>query len=195
MIYLVRHGQTEFNAQGRFQGQVDSPLTARGKDQARQIGGMLRRLIEPDHAIVFASPLGRTKQTAHILAEAAGIRQEIVFDPGLMEIGMGCWEGLTNSEIEANWPDARSGFSRNEWYFHSPDGERYEAFSDRLEGALHRVTSHSCTSRIIVSHGVASRVLRGLYANLPRDEALSLETPQDAMFQLTEGQINRIACD
>ena len=86
MIYLARHGETEFNVIRRLQGQCDSPLTSRGRDQARRMGLTLGGLIDPAEAMVFSSPLGRARQTAEIIAAAAAISSDIVFDADLMEI-------------------------------------------------------------------------------------------------------------
>ncbi|MBZ5759928.1 MULTISPECIES: histidine phosphatase family protein [Rhizobium] len=194
MIYLVRHGQTEFNAAGRWQGQVDSGLTTLGRQQAERVGATLRGLIDPDSTAIFSSPLGRAADTAAIIAGAAGFGDEIVFDPRLMEIGMGCWDGLTTYEIEMEWPGALDGLSRFEWFFHSPDGEGFAGFAERLLEALAEVKRHPAANKIIVSHGVAGRVIRGIYADLEQADALGLDVPQDAIFALDGGIVTRIDC-
>ncbi len=112
VIYLVRHGQTVFNAAARWQGQVDSPLTALGLRQAAAAGETLRGIIADNDIAVFCSPLGRAHDTAKIIAEKIGYQNEMQLDPRLMEIGMGSWEGLTDYEIEQEWPNARDGLAR-----------------------------------------------------------------------------------
>jgi len=194
MIYLVRHGQTEFNAAGRWQGQVDSPLTALGRQQAARVGLTLRGLTDPTDLAIFSSPLGRARDTALLIAAAIEAVDEIHVDPRLMEIGMGAWDGLTTYEIDMEWPNARDGLDRFEWFFHSPDGETHEVFADRLTQALADIARHPATSKIIVSHGVAGRVIRGLFARLDQKSALSLDVPQDAIFRLANGEITRIDC-
>lgn len=196
MIYLVRHGQTEFNAAGRWQGQVDSPLTSLGICQAAAVGGTLRGVINSDDVALFSSPLGRAYDTAKIIAEKLGIPNEIQLDPRLMEIGMGSWDGLTDYEIEQEWPNARDGLERHEWFFHSPDGETFEDMSARVQEALTTVKEHNAQIKIIVSHGVTGRIIRSIYANIPKDKALKLDVPQDAIFRLSgSGSIERIACN
>ncbi len=192
MIYLVRHGQTVFNAEGRFQGQSDSPLTALGEAQAHQVGLALSRLVDLDAALV-ASPLGRTQQTARIIAQAIGHKGPLVLDPRLAEVTMGCWDGMTGEDIDAVYPGARDGLSRMEWWFHSPDGETYPAFSTRLAAWLAEADAGP-KPLIAVSHGGVSRVLRGLYLNLPKEKALWLDVPQDAIFKLSGGRIEQIDC-
>lgn len=193
MIYLVRHGQTMFNAAGRWQGQLDSALTELGKEQAARMGATLRDLVDPTDVTLFSSPLGRARDTAEIIAAALGMKGCITLDPRLMEIGMGSWDGLTDYEIEQEWPNARDGIDRHEWFVHSPDGENYGQVADRLGLALRDIIAVETGSKIIISHGVAGRVLRGLYAGLDKAAALRLEVPQDALFRQTGGKVERIA--
>ncbi len=193
MIYLIRHGQTEFNHAQRFQGACDSPLTELGRAQARAFGRRLAGLVAPDVAIV-ASPLGRARATAEIVRETAGLTGEIALEPRLAEISMGSWDGLTGPQIEALDP----GFSLErpplDWYMRSPDGETYAAFAGRLGDWLaeHRERSGSL---VVVSHGVVSRVLRGLHLGLDKDEGLAQSTPQDCFFRLDDGVVERIDCE
>jgi len=193
MIYLVRHGQTQYNVERRIQGHGDSPLTALGREQARRMGLTLGRLIDGGDATIFASPLGRTQDTARILAEAAGIDTPIVNDDDLKEVGLGSWEGLTGHQIALRWPDFPSRDAMD-WHFHSPDGEDYDGLRARLARALDRVRAHPAPHRIIVSHGVSGRLLRGIHGNLERRETLSQDIPQDALFVLEEGAIRRVEC-
>jgi probable phosphoglycerate mutase len=195
MIYLVRHGQTEFNAARRYQGSLDSPLTALGVAQARAIGLKLRDLIDPVEAMLFTSPQGRAQETARLIASEAGIATAPVVDEDLAEISLGSWDGLTLAEIDTGWPEAWQKLDRHKWYFDAPGGERYDDFRARLSGALLRVTAHPAASRIIVSHGVASRVLRGLHAGLPCEVALALPVPQGVIWRLDQDTVIAIDCN
>lgn len=185
VIYLCRHGQTEFNTHRRYQGQVDSPLTALGRDQASAMGRRLRSLITTDLRI-FASPLGRARDSASLIAAELGAPQ-ITFDPRLMEIGMGAWDGLDDIEIEAEYPGARDGLSPGEWFFHSPNGEDLTTFATRLSAALADIAADPTPTKIIVSHGVAGRVLRGVHAGLTPAEMLNAPVPQNAFYALRPG--------
>lgn len=194
MIYLVRHGQTVFNAAGRWQGQVDSPLTSLGLRQAAAAGETLRKIIAGNDIALFASPLGRAHDTAKIIAQKLEYEHEITFDPRLMEVGMGAWDGLTDYEIEQEWPNARDGIERHEWFFHSPDGETFEAMSARVKEALTAIENNSAQTKIIISHGVTGRIIRGIHSDLSKEQCLNLEVPQDAVFKLYEdGRIERIS--
>lgn len=190
-LYLVRHGQTEFNLAGRYQGALDSPLTALGVEQAGRMGALLATLVDQDTPVV-SSPLGRARRTAEIIAGTARLSPPAL-DPRLVEVCLGVWDGLTDEDIDFAFPGARDGTSRWDWHFASPDGERYEAMAARLGEWLTEATAAE-TPLVAVSHGVAGRVIRGLYAGLDRDEAPKLDVPQDAVFRLAEGRIERIDC-
>ena len=193
MIYLVRHGRTSFNAEGRFQGGLDSPLTPLGRDQVVQVGQLLKGLIgSPEGWIVQASPLGRTVHTAQIICAEIGAGASFTLDARLAEVRMGEWDGLTDEEIESASPGLRDGTTRYDFFFRAPGGEGYEAFAARLGGWLAEA-ARDPHPRIAISHGVAGRVLRGLYLGLDKVEALRLETPQDAVFRLADGRVERIA--
>jgi probable phosphoglycerate mutase len=193
MIYLVRHGQTEFNPERRRHGHLDSPLTELGHEQARRAGEVLAGLIDPRGGVIFSSPLGRALETARIIADVAAIERSIIVDPDLMEIGMGSAEGMTQAEMENRWPMAEATSVSETMSLQSPDGENLEALAKRLDRALRRVVEHHAVSRIVVSHGVAERVLRVLYLGLNNVEALRLEAPQDALFRLNGGEVTRIS--
>jgi len=186
-IFLVRHGETEWNRARRYQGWSDSPLTARGIAQAQAVGHRLHTLPEAAEADIIASPIGRARHTAEIIASHLGRPGLVRFDERLREISLGAWDGLGRREIRALM-GAR--FVEFEWYFDTPDGERYDGFAGRIAAWLHEIGE---TPVIAVCHGVVTRVLRGLYAELPRAEALRLAVPQDRIFRLAGGTIEEIA--
>jgi broad specificity phosphatase PhoE len=192
MIYLIRHGRTAFNAEGRYQGHCDSPLTPLGLEQAAANGALLKSLIgDPAGWRLEASPLGRAMHTAQIIAEVAGLAPPTP-DDRLREVGMGSWDGLTEEDISLAYPDAAKGATRYDIFFRSPDGEGFEALRARLKSWLDEVLADG-RPRIAVSHGVAGRLLRGLYAGLDREVMLKLPAPQDAVFRLADGRIEQIA--
>lgn len=194
MIYLLRHGQTMFNVERRFQGGLDSPLTALGVAQAHAMGERLRDLIDPAQAALFVSPRRRTLETARIIAEAADIPTTPIIDPDLAEVSLGSWDGRTGAEIDAQTAGQWSVLDRHGWFFETPDGERYDAFETRLSRALARVRRHPAPARIIVSHGVSGRILRGLHAGMARETMLALPVPQGIIYRLDAEAIAEIDC-
>ncbi len=192
VLWLVRHGETEWNAARRLQGQQDSPLTARGRQQALAIADLLGRTLgrqAPGGAPLrlVSSPLGRTRATVAPIAAALDLPVE--YDPRIAEIGLGAWEGMTWDEIEAAFPGSLDGATPHERFFRPPGGERHADLIQRLGGWLSEIEGPT----VAVSHGFAGRVLRGLYGGLDPVAALDLPQPQDGVFCLSEGRIDYLA--
>ncbi len=191
-IYLLRHGETEWNRAGRMQGHLDSPLTARGEAQAQAVGEALSELIDGGDFDMVASPLGRTRATAAIIARALGRDPEaMTTDARLMEMTWGDWDGLTLAEIEARDPGALARRKADHWDYRPPGGgENYAMVARRVGGWLADLGAER--SLVTVAHGGVGRVVRGLYGGLARAEMLALEQPQDAFHLLHDGQVGRI---
>ncbi len=190
-IVLVRHGETEWNRARRHQGRFDSPLTPRGMAQARAVGRLLANLPEARAAPIVAGPQGRARRTAEIIAEELGHIAPLTVDDRLREHSVGAWDGLTYSEIEARSPGIFDGEGSHQWYFHPADSEPYDVLTARLGAWL--AEQNQAARTIVVTHGLVSRVLRGLYAGLPRAAALLLPVPQDRIFRLSAGIVETLA--
>lgn len=190
-ILLVRHGETEWNRERRHQGRFDSPLTRRGAAQARAIGRLLATLPEAVAAPIVASSQGRARRTGEIIREEMGGAGALGIDDRLREHSVGAWDGLTYSEIEARSPGIFDGEGGAEWYFRAPDSESYAAFAGRVGAWLGE--QDEAAPIVVVAHGLVSRMLRGLYAGLPRAAALTLPVPQGRIFRLVSGAIETLA--
>jgi len=186
-IYLIRHGETEWNASGRFQGKLDSPLTAAGVAQAEACA---RRLAEiaPDISALFASPLGRVRHTTSIIT-SFGTYPQPRWDDRLAEVSIGSWDGLTHIDIDAQWPGLLDGATPFDWFFRSPDGESYEAAAARVRDWLESLEGVV----VAVSHGLIGRIIRGVYLDQAKDDALRLPVPQDVIWRLAGGIIDPFA--
>ncbi len=189
-IFLLRHGETEWNAAGRFQGRLDSPLTQRGRDQAAEVGRTLAAVLAGRSTPpLHVSPLGRAQETASIVAcQIPGLHSSRV-EPRLQEVTTGSWDGLTHTDIEAGWPNALDGATEFDWYFRSPDGEDYPAAVGRVRTWLDGLDG----SVIAVSHGLLGRLVRGVWLGLPREEALLLPVPQDVVWHLSASGVRPLA--
>lgn len=190
MILFARHGETEFNVQRRAQGLADSPLTPLGVRQAHAMAGLLADLVarEAGDWRVAVSPLGRAVATATIIGARLGLPFEL--DDRLREHSMGEFDGL---HVDEFLPRFRTDVPPLERSFHTPAGESYEALTGRISDFLAEVSDE--TRLVVVSHGAAGRILRGLYGGLPREAMLSLDIPQDAVFRLHAGQVDRFDCE
>ena len=147
-IILIRHGQTVWNVEGRFQGTTDIPLDAVGLEQAARAARLLAAL-RP--TAIVSSPLQRAAATAQALADATGLT--VTHDPDLIERNGGVWEGLTDHEIRTRYPDEHAS-----WQPHGGEtGEQVaKRFSAALERALERVPDGGLL--VVVSHGAAIRI-------------------------------------
>ncbi len=188
MIYLVRHGQTAFNLERRYQGALDSPLTEAGAAQAARIGSLLGELVSGEGWQVTASPQGRAWRTAEIINQRLALPLER--DERLREISLGDWDGLLIEEVRRRAPPDVTVWERQ---LYAPRGETFEALCERI-GAWLADVEGAGRPVIAVSHGMAGRVVRGLYAGLDRAAMLKLEVPQDAVFRLHKGVVERIDC-
>lgn len=192
MIYLCRHGQTAFNREQRLQGQMESDLTPLGRAQASAMGDLLGDLIARDPPApwrIVASPLRRARDTAGIIGERLGLPVE--FDDRLMELTVGDWEGRLRDVLAREHPEA---FADRQWFFGAPGGETYDQVMARVSDWLAEQATEPERRLIVISHGIAGRLLRGAYASLLRGEVLELDVPQDALYRLYAGQIDRFDC-
>jgi len=154
-LHLVRHGDTLQAAEGYFAGDIDPPLTDRGRAQAEAVGQLGARL---DLAAVYVSPKLRARQTAEPLLRAA--RLEPVVDDGLREIAYGAWEGRKESEIKASDPDAYFAWSQDPALVSPPGGESAFAIAARALPCLVRARQEHPSGHVLfVSHKATIRVI------------------------------------
>jgi broad specificity phosphatase PhoE len=190
-LFLVRHGQTEWNLVPRIQGRSDSPLTALGIGQAKAAGGLLASVLQGRRPTLISSPLGRARRTAEFIADAVGLAPErIVIEPRLREVSWGVWDGCSRDEIEAIQPGGWRRLQR-EWSFAPEGAERYQHAADRLREWLTSLDSPGPV--IAVTHGMACCIVRGLILGLGGDESLALDRPHDALFRARRGGIDRLS--
>jgi len=150
-LLLARHGETDWNREGRWQGWADPPLNATGRAQAHALAGQLRST--PFDA-VYSSDLRRAFETAEILASSHGVA--VVADPGLREIDIGSWSGLTRAEIDERFGGVLI------------DGESREQHRARVLEAIERIArSHTGERILVVTHGGTMRALHDQVSERP----------------------------
>ena len=131
MIHLARHGQTAYNAEGRFQGHLPVPLDETGREQARALA---ERVAGVEISALVCSPLARARETADIVAARIGLRPQE--DPRFAETDTGEWTGRSFAEIEAEDPDGFRRFQVSDPTFRYPGGESFAEQSDRVQAGL-----------------------------------------------------------
>ena len=154
-IFLIRHGATVLTAEDRFAGATDVPLSDEGREQVRHLA---RRLGGQAISAIYASPLGRTLETARILAEPHGI--PVQARDGLREISHGRWEQMTRREVEAQFPDEAAAWDEDPYTFAPQGGESGLAVTARaLPVLIEIVRAHPAANVLVVSHKATIRLL------------------------------------
>ncbi len=162
-VYLVRHGETVWNAARRIQGQSDSPLTDKGEQQAHQVGERAKSL---GITHVIASDLGRTRRTAEIIADACGCT--VTLDARLRELNMGCLEQRPLDGLTAEEESWRKALVDGTEGGRIPGGESMEEMATRMHAALNACLDLPAGSRpLLVSHGMALGCLVSTILGLP----------------------------
>lgn len=157
IFYLIRHGETEWNRSGRWQGHADVPLTEAGRAQADQLAARLHdEAVQLDR--IYSSDLSRALDTARTIAGRFDLPVQLL--PELREINVGSWSGMTRAEILAQYPGALTTV------FHPPDGESREDFIERVGSVLVRLAEqHPDEHLALVTHGGTVRgMIQYLYA-------------------------------
>jgi broad specificity phosphatase PhoE len=161
-ILLARHGETDWNHIGRWQGHADPPLNELGRRQAVELA---ERLSQDGISAIYSSDLWRASETARVVGERLGL--PVVEDAALREIDVGSWSGLTRDEVAERFPD---GFARWQEGEIGHDGETREELTERVVGAVEGVANaHPGETVLVVTHGGAIRALRRHAAGDPGD--------------------------
>lgn len=193
MIYIVRHGQTAWNLQGRKQGRKDSPLTLKGIEQAKDVAATLNNSIEDYSKFkIVVSPQWRCQQFASVICELTGIKfSDCIFEENLREHCFGLWEGKTEEEIEAAFPGflAKRYVPENYWSYIVPMGESYELLYSRVGKVLDKYKEQDI---MFICHEMVSKVIRGHLLGLSPKQILPLKHPQDCIYRIVDGTITNI---
>jgi phosphoserine phosphatase len=180
-LLLVRHGETEWNREGRYQGSVDVPLNATGHHQAAALAAQL--LAEPIAAI-YSSTLQRAYDTAVPIATAHGLR--VVRDPRLNEINQGLWEGLRPAEIVLRWADLHAQWEHEPLAVRLPEGETLDDVRARVLDALDDIVFGWAGHTVcIVAHKVSLSVIKAHALGIPLIEALRVILPNASIDAVT----------
>lgn len=185
-IYFIRHGETDWNAEGRLQGQRDIPLNDLGRVQASECGGILASLgVRVDDLAYRSSPLSRAVETMERVREAAGLHSVgYRSDDRLRELNFGEWEGLTWREAEARDPGIAGRRIADKWHVRPPGGENYVDLAARVEAAIATLDRPS----VIVAHGGVGRALFRLRGGLSSADAAERYIQQGAIYLFEGGR-------
>jgi len=189
-LFFIRHGQTDWNAEGRYQGSRDIPLNDIGRAQADLNGRLLRQLFEregrrPAEFTWHVSPLGRTMETMNRVRAAFATELPVaVPDSRLVEISFGIYEGRLHSELSAGEMAIAGERDASFWDFRPPAGESYEDVARRVLSFAETLGGPA----IIVAHGGILRILRRLIEDFPAERAVNWFPPQDSVVHFIDGK-------
>ena len=172
-IILIRHGETDWNVEGRYQGQADPPLNSRGQDQAHQLAS---NLVNNGLDVLYTSPLIRASQTAQIIADQLLI--PTFSDSRLTEINQGDWETRLRSEIEELYPDLFQRWETEPWNVTPPNGEHLTEVQERVYAFIDDIISRHNGTRIgVVTHRIPIALIKIRYQQLDPDVIRTIHLP------------------
>ena len=180
-LFIMRHGETEWNVAGRMQGRLDSALTEQGRNQADLNGGLVKALGGVD--VLLVSPSGRTRETAYIVNSHTQVRME--FFEELMERDCGLWSGMAVTDVEARFPQAWAERELDAFNFRPPEGENLSDMLHRARGFLEELYVSKHESVGLVTHGVMSKVILNFFLSLSEAETVKVRHPNELVYRLT----------
>ncbi|MCB1542156.1 MAG: histidine phosphatase family protein [Rhodoblastus sp.] len=189
-LFFFRHGETFYNAEGRIQGQLDTPLSPRGREQAAEAGHKLGATlaahgIGPEAPGWFASPLSRASETMSLARRALALPEEaFTRDRRLMEISFGAWQDLTWPEISARDPAGVAARKSNFWYFRPPGGENYADVAGRVRAFLDELSGPA----VVAAHGGVARALMTLIGGVKPEDTLGMPIHQGRLLIFSNGR-------
>ena len=195
VLYYVRHGETDFNSQGRLQGRRDTVLNTHGRQQAAECGVLLGDLFVRDHRRAqdfkyVSSPLKRARETMEIVRAMLGLEaHNYEVDARLIEIAYGEWEGLTLQEIETRNASVLSARERDKWDFVPPGGESYRELADRIDDWY----SSLAADTVVAAHGGGVRALMAILNIVSEEEATHAQIGQGVVYVFADGKMSRYA--
>ena len=180
-LILIRHGATDWNTEGRWQGQIDLPLNATGRAQAEQIASSLSNA---RISAIYSSDLRRAVETAEALGRLTSLTVQT--DPRLREIHQGEWQGLLVKEIKDRYADVFQRRRENPLSFASPGGETGHAVRERVVQVIDQIIhDHPEETVAIVTHGFTIAVIRAHYEHVPFEKVWDL-VPNNACIHTLE---------
>jgi broad specificity phosphatase PhoE len=191
-IYYIRHGETEWNAEGRLQGTRDIPLNDLGRKQATHAGNILADLFARDgrseaSPAFVASPLGRARLTMELVRATLRLTpDDYAVDDRLREIGYGDWEGWTLAQMQASDPEVFARRQADKWTVPPPGGESYASVQARVNDWYNQLAADTVT----VAHGGTARALMVVMGIETPDSAADLTIEQGAVYVFGDGGLS-----
>ncbi len=184
-MYIIRHGETELNVIQAFQGHTDSPLTAKGIQQAKAHASKLGAY---ELNRIICSDLSRAAKTASTIADILDIPMQM--DAQLREVYFGFWDGMSDSDIQQHYPELWKDRASNKWQFNGYNGESYEQAHKRAQIWL---SQNYAIGTLIICHRTFGKILRGAYAGLSPKEIMATDFLHTDIFSMHDQTCQRIS--
>ncbi len=192
-LILVRHGESEWNRAGRIQGQVNSPLTDLGISQARAISDYLSGIFLNQELEIYSSPLERAIQTAQIIVKGIDhLSSEVIIEERLNDFNLGEISGTYGwDKVAEIFPQQAQLRLQDPMRFHPSGGESGAEFEARLRSLMKELEGDD-TTKLLVSHGIVNKFIRGIYKNISGKEMINLGESQNTIYCLEHGDETEI---
>ena len=180
-LFLIRHGQTDWNLKGKIQGSCDIELNDTGIKQAEELSN---KILEESYKFskIYSSPQKRALKTAEILSRVTNV--DYISIEGLEEINLGEWEGLSWAEVKEKYPIEYEEWLINRRYTKPSKGESYQDMLERVFAAIHKIVNENCDDVVIVTHSAVIMCIQCYLTNTPFDEMTKFKTDNTSITEI-----------
>jgi len=180
-LFLIRHGQTDWNLKGKIQGSCDIELNNTGIKQAKELSN---KILEEPYKLskIYSSPQRRAVKTAEILSHATNL--DYIPIEGLEEMNLGEWEGLSWGEVKEKYPTEYEQWYINRRYTKPPKGESYQDMLERVLPAIHKIIKANCEDVVVVTHSAVIMSIQCYITNTSFDEMMKFKTDNTSITEI-----------
>lgn len=180
-LFLIRHGQTDWNIKGKIQGSCDIELNVTGIKQAEELSSKILK-DKYKFSKIYSSLQRRAVKTAEILSKVTNV--EYISMKGLEEINLGEWQGLSWAEVKEKYPAEYKEWYINRRYTKPPKGESYQDMLQRVLISIHKIIDENCDDVVIVTHGAVIMCIQCYLTNTPFDEMMKFKTDNTSITEI-----------
>lgn len=180
-LFLIRHGETDWNIKGKIQGNCDIELNDNGIKQAEELSN---KILEDKYKFskIYSSPQRRAVKTAEILSKVTNM--EYISIEGLKEINLGEWEGLSWAEVKEKYPKEYKEWYANRRYTKPPKGESYQDMLQRVLISIYKIINENCDDIVIVTHSAVIMCIQCYLTNTPFDKMMKFKTDNASITEI-----------
>lgn len=180
-LYLIRHGQTDWNIRGKIQGSIDTELNETGLKQAKE---MSSKIIEKKYRInkIYSSKQKRALKTAEVLSKS--INADYCSVEGLEEMNLGEWQGLSWEEVQSKYPVEYGQWLQNRRYMGPPNGESYDEMLNRALKAIRKIISENSSDVAIITHNAVIMCIQCYITNTPFEDMLNFKAENTSIVEI-----------